>query len=45
MARLAKENATTYQTNDTPGYTKCRPSAVVEAENNGFVGIVCAKGE
>ena len=45
LEALAAANRTAFQTNDTPGYTKCEARAVVEARNRGFVGMVCAAGE
>eukprot|EP01052_Picozoa_sp_SAG31_P045514 SAG31_NODE_8340_length_1471_cov_0.948251_1_plen_67_part_00 len=38
---LAEANRTLFQTSETPGYSKCVDASVVEARNNGFVGIVC----
>ena len=45
LEAMADANRTAFQTNDTPGYTKCEAPAVVEARNRGFVGMVCAAGE
>ena len=45
MAAMVAANATAFQTNDTPGYTKCQLPAAVEATNHGFVGIVCSADE
>ena len=45
LEALAAANRTAFQTNDTPGYTKCEAPEVVEARNRGFVGMVCAAGE
>ena len=45
LEALAAANRTAFQTNDTPGYTKCEAPAVVEARNRGFVGMVCTASE
>ena len=43
LAKLSDANATTYQTNDTPGFENCRSPKEVEQENHGFVGMVCTR--
>ena len=44
MSALKTATKTTYQTNETPGYTQCRNASAVVAENHGFVGMVCSAG-
>ena len=44
MAAMARANASTFQTNDTPGYERCVKPATVEAASHGFVGLVCTAG-
>ena len=43
-AQLAKEAEGAYQTNDTPGYTKCENPAKVEADHQGFCFPPCTAG-